>query len=164
MGTSYFTAVVYGVRETKDMRKARNTTIQVEVPVCANNPKHRWSRWERHPPKFCPDCGGEVARQEVDEPYVERAAVAYAAEGLDPENSDRDYDIMINDWVHDCAPNSSDGDVVLGVCLTHKRRDEVGVYDLPVPTAEQIEQVRAYIQHLGLKGLPIKIHLIIGAM
>jgi len=79
--------------------------------------------------------------------------------------NDRDYDIMINNWVHEETPNSSDGNVVLGVSLARKwSQNDLGTFDLPVPTPEQKEQAQAYLAHLGLEDVPLKTYLILGAM
>jgi hypothetical protein len=163
MGISYYASVVYGVRETKAMRKARNTTIQQTLPVCSKRPqRHKIDRWR--PPQFCSQCGGKVEERLVTVPYTLPPHVAYAAPGLDPEDEDGCLDNM-QEWIHEDAPNCSDGSVVLGVCLLHKwSREDLGVFDIPTPTAEQITEVMAYVEHLGLKGATIQTHLIIGGM
>lgn len=161
MGTSYYTTVVFGVRENKTMRKARNVTVQQTRPVCSNKPeKHKIDPWKA--PNFCSRCGAKVEEQLVPRSYMIPPEVAYAAPGLDPEDEDSCMDNM-QEWVHTDGPASDGGIVVLGICLLHKdAREDLGAFDIPEPTEEQVAAVVAYLNHLGMNALPT-LHLILGA-
>ncbi|MDB4278249.1 hypothetical protein N9917_01465 [Deltaproteobacteria bacterium] len=160
MGTSYHVSVVYGVEETEAMREARNTTYEQEQPVCPK--QHKIDRWS--PPQFCSQCGSAVETQMVTVPYTTPPQVAYATADLDREDECLCMDSMQH-LVHEDAPNCSDSNTILGVTLLYKDPHcDTGTYDIPVPTPEQVEQVRTYIKHLGLTGVTLKTHLILGAM
>jgi hypothetical protein len=163
MGSSYHVQIVYGVKETDDMRNLRNITYEQEQPVCSKKPgKHKVDRWS--PPNFCSQCGSAVEKQSVTMPYTTPAPVAYAEEGLDQEDEALCHDSMQH-LVHEDCPNASDSSVILGASLLYKSpREDLGTYDIPTPTPEQIEQVKAYIAYLGLENVTIKTHLILGAM
>jgi len=165
MGLSYFVTVVYGIRETKAMAKARKKTRMVERPVCPKG--HKVDRW--NPPAFCASCGSQISKQEVQEPFTEHAVQTYAAKGRDPENSDTDHDYMANTWIHEGSPNDDGGGVVIGIKLLHKwSREDTGVFPIVEPTHAQKKEFEAYLCDMGVDilgmGEGIQTHLVVGCM
>jgi len=154
MGTCYSVSVVYGIKETPEMRKARNVLAPVEMFDCEEG--HVRCRFD--PPQFCPKCGQAVGKRLIEVPQVLDPASAYVPPGLDPED---DYDRILNEWVH--AHAQDDSAVVLGVNLIHKySRDDWGSFPIPDPPPEQIQKVNAFFVHLGLDPADARIYLLVG--
>jgi len=68
---------------------------------------------------------------------------------------------MMNHWVFRTNPEGKDA-VYLGVQLAHKyARDDVGGEPIRKPTAEEVEEVQKYLEHLGLADNVLETHLLI---
>jgi len=74
MGTVVTEKIVYGVKETKAMREAREILVNVDRPVCPKRPgRHQVDRWS--PPKFCPKFGSAIEVRTVQESRTQQPAV-----------------------------------------------------------------------------------------
>ena len=160
MGINYRTLIVFGVCETEAMAGARQVVEPRDTPVCTNDQKHPIDR--RRPPGFCPRCGGKVEVRPIPTERIRNPVHVYAPKGLDPESNDWDYDTVVSSWVHS-AFDDDDG-VALGVPLLDKLpREDIGAFEIPTPTEEQAEAVRAYLIHLGLDPTSARLILLQGA-
>lgn len=160
MGVTYTVSVVYGVKETKAMRAKRNVTWTVDLYDCGEG--HVKSRWEPDA-NFCPTCGKPIQKMKGEVDGVEDPVHVYAPPGLDPKNNDRDYDTVINEYVHIETQMTHDADVVLGARLLRKySRSDFGAFTLPDPTPDQRKMVHAYLAHLGLDPADARTYLLVG--
>jgi hypothetical protein len=164
MGISHFAVLVYGFKETPDLRQARNVVTDVDLPVCTSDTDHKVDRW--NPPAFCPQCGSKVEKRAFPLPRTVPPADHYSAPGLDALQADDRRDRMINSYIHEPSPNSGDSDVVLGVAIskTFRVREVDGAFEIPEVTSEQVMEVDKLLLHNGINPSigDLKVYLLIG--
>lgn len=147
MGTSYYTVIVYGVKETPEMREARGITVKSSRRACAKDPHHPVA----HGTKFCGRCGGEIVWREIERHGYEDPVKTYMPAGMSYAN-ERDVDTVLNDWVHTTG-NEAEPGVALGVQLHY---EWAGEHEVHVPVASQDQHLAAvaYLKHLGIEAEP----------
>lgn len=164
MGISFFTAVVYGFKETAEQRKARDVVEDREILVCAGDPQnHKVNPWS--PPAFCAQCGSKVEKRMFPTTRTVAPSAYYSAPGWDTLDEGVRYDKMVNTYVHEASPNEKDGAVILGVQLALYRTKEVeGAFEIPEVTPEQVMEVDKLLLHNGISPNPgdLKVYLLIG--
>lgn len=158
MGTTNIPVVIFGVPEPKDWKRTRRTRVhQKPIRICPNYHEGMQPHF-----KICPQCGAVLASR-LDCPTTEELSPYEVylphdtPEGLDEDermNHGHNCGMITTSYAHE--------DVHLGVTLAHGsdcRSD--GPMEIPMPTAEQVEYLDAYLKHLGYEGPPPKLYLII---
>lgn len=167
MGTRYHTFIVYGLKETAEMAKARERTVSLDIHVCTGSPEeHKQSNWK--PQNFCSVCGSAIEVRSTSFLRAARPCDVYSAPGTENMSGDVRYDFMAEEYVHQAAPNDDCGDIVLGVALTEWVDVNVGsgAYGIPEPTPEQVGKVDALLLHNGLNPSigDVRVYVIVGRM
>lgn len=160
MGTNHYTIVVYGVKETEEMRDARKVMAPRTRRVCSGNPGHSV---HRRTAEFCGICGCPTKEHEYHVSSYVDPVEAYAPNGRAPDDEVA-HSIIAARLVHQSCPNQGGeyNDVAIGLKLYRAWAGESEAFEVPSPTPEQEQEVHVYLAHLGIHSKP-GIVVIVGA-